>query len=165
MRRAGVGVTAAVLAVALAASAAAQDAGDLRSMPPKTPAWWDGWFKAPAAKPAADKKPDGDRPPAGPTPADAAAATRKRELAAYLRRQAVCDRLLQVAVQNNDDDLYRQAQALDARAWEVYQRRTAGVPGVTDADEADLDARLAAPTARGGRADAGQASLMRGGKP
>jgi hypothetical protein len=159
-------MAAAVLAAALtAATAAAQTTnpdGDLRSMPPRTPMWWDGWFapaapKPPAAKPAADAD---KKPTAGATAVEAAAA-RRRETAAYLRRQAVCDRLRQVAVQNGDDALYQQAQDLEDRAWAIYQERTAGLPGgaaLVDGDEP-------APAKGGrGRGD-GRAELMRGGKP
>jgi hypothetical protein len=166
-------MTAAVLAAALAASAAAaapKDDGDLRSMPPKPPMWWDGWFQAPPAAPppAAKKpdKPDGDKPPRGPSAAEVSDAVRKRELAAFLRRQEVCDRLIQVAVQNNDEDMRRQAEDLYSRAWELYQQRTRPGAGGTDVDPAVLDQqRLTGPAGGAGRLEGGRTQVYRGGKP
>ena len=56
----------------------------------------------------------------------------KREQADYLRRLAVCDQLREVALKNNDDNLNRQADELQNKAWEIYSRHigciSAGVP-------------------------------------
>ena len=178
MRRPGVGMTAAVLAAALAASAAAAQSadGDLRSMPAKQPMWWDGWFAAPAAKPAPPPKPDAAKPDAakpdaakpmpGPTPAETAAAARKRELAVFLRRQEVCDRLQQIAVQNGDTEMERRVDELNARAWLIYQQRTGAAAGGLGEDGAAADQqRLTTPAGGAGRPGDGRAGLYRGGKP
>jgi hypothetical protein len=159
-------MAAAVLAAALTAAAAAAQTtnpdGDLRSMPPRTPMWWDGWFppaapKPPAAKPAAADK----APTAGAPAAESSAAVRRRETAAFLRRQAVCDRLCEIAAQNGDDALAQRANDLEDRAWAIFQERTAGLQGgaaLVDGDDA------APPKGSRGRCD-GRAELMRGGKP
>ena len=129
MRRVGAGMTAAVLLAGLAATAASaqQSDGDLHAAAPKTKAIWDGWF-TPAPKPA-EPKPDAVVTPAavGPSAADLAAMARKRERAALDRRWEVCDRLMEVAVRNNDQAMQAQIEQLHDRAWEVYQQRTSGV--------------------------------------
>jgi hypothetical protein len=155
---------AASIAALMAATAGAQTTGpdgDLRSQPPQSAAWWDVWFAPAGPKPAAVKPvADGEKAViSAPTGVEASAAVRRREQAAYLRRQAVCDRLRQVAVQSGDDALYQQAQDLEDRAWALYQDRTAGLPGGSSLVEGD-----AAPRPKGGRGDS-RAELMRGAKP
>ena len=83
MRRVGIGMTAVVLLTGLAASAALgqEPDGDLHSSAPKPKAFWDGWFSS-NAKPAEKKLDPAGAPPAGPSAAEIAAATRKRERAA-----------------------------------------------------------------------------------
>jgi hypothetical protein len=49
----------------------------------------------------------------------------KREQAAYLRRLAVCDQLRDVALKNNDENLRRQAEELEAQASAIYFKQTA----------------------------------------
>jgi hypothetical protein len=54
----------------------------------------------------------------------------KREQADYLRRLAVCDQLREIALKNNDENLNRQADDLQAQAWAVYSKHVASVaPG------------------------------------
>jgi hypothetical protein len=36
------------------------------------------------------------------------------------RRQDLCERLMKLAIDAGDDELYRKAEALDRRAWEAY---------------------------------------------
>ena len=48
-----------------------------------------------------------------------------KEQAKFLRRQKVCDRLREVALENGDDELERQAELLEQRAWWLYEQRTA----------------------------------------
>jgi hypothetical protein len=177
MRMVGKGMTVAVLLTGLAASAAlAQDPdSDLHSSAPRPKAFWDGWFTT-AAKPVEKKLDKLAAPPAGPSAAEVAAATRKRELAAYSRRMEVCDRLMEVAVQNNDEAMQTRIEQLKDRAWELYQQRTGGlaVSGSQSPDEAVLDRRLgvnssgrpltAVPAGKA-KTDAGQASLKREVKP
>lgn len=68
-----------------------------------------------------------------------------KEKAEWLRRVAVCDRLRAVAVQTNDEELARKADALDQRAWEIYRARTAQAAGGSrGVDELVLDRHLGA---------------------
>jgi hypothetical protein len=109
---------------------------------------WFGWMLGGStpAKPA--EAPPREAPikktkpaPVKPTPVvDEAAAVRSREETAYLRRVAVCDRLKQVALQNNDQELVKMAEQLEERAWVVYSQRTAQLPA-SHADF-DLDERI-----------------------
>jgi hypothetical protein len=41
-----------------------------------------------------------------------------------LRRQEICLRLREIAVQTGDEDLHRKADQLDQRAFEIYLQRT-----------------------------------------
>ncbi len=147
MRMVAKGMTVAILVTGLAASAAlAQDTdGDLHSAAPKPKAFWEGWF-APAPKPIEKKSDPIPAAPAGPTAAELAAATRKRELAAYTRRMEVCDRLMEVAVEKNDEAMQARIEQLKDRAWELYQQRTgaASVAVSPSADEDVLDRKLGA---------------------
>ena len=177
MRIVGKGMMAAVLLTGLAASAAlAQESdGDLHSSAPKPKAFWEGWF-TPAAKPVEKKFDKLAAPPAGPTAAEVAAATRKRELAAYSRRMEVCDRLTEIAIGKNDDAMQARIEQLKDRAWELYQQRTGALSasGSPSPDEAVLDHKLgvgssgrsltAAPADKSGT-DGVQASLKREEKP
>ncbi len=52
----------------------------------------------------------------------------KREQAEYLRRLAVCDQLREVALKNNDENLNRQADELQAQAWTIYSKHVASLP-------------------------------------
>jgi hypothetical protein len=173
MRRVGIGMTAVVLLTGLAASAvlAQEPDGDLHSTAPKPKAFWDGWFTS-AANPAEKKVDLVGAPPAGPSVAEIAAATRKREFAAYSRRMEVCDRLMEVAVGNNDEAMQARIEQLKDRAWELYQQRTGqlSASGSSSPDETVLDNKLgvrssgrpltAAPVGKV-KTDAGQASLKR----
>jgi hypothetical protein len=51
----------------------------------------------------------------------------KREQADYLRRLSVCDQLREIALKNNDDDLNRQADELQAQAWAIYSKHVASM--------------------------------------
>ncbi len=129
MRTVGAGMTAAVLLAGLAAASAAsaQDTdGDLHAASPKPKAWWDGWFGAPA-KPPEPKQADPEPPPHGPSPVELAAAARQRERADLNRRDAVCDRLMDVAVRNNDAAMQAEIEKLQDQAWQVYQQHVAAL--------------------------------------
>ena len=52
----------------------------------------------------------------------------KRDQAEYLRRLAVCDQLREVALKNNDENLSRQADELQAQAWTIYSKHVASLP-------------------------------------
>jgi hypothetical protein len=136
MRRLGVGGLAAALligwaATVLAATGDTTDDSDAKPAAKQTSggSWFSNWFgmgSAPAKKP--DKKP---AKPAKPKPAaglDSAASIRDREEAALLRRMAVCDKLKQIAVQNNDDALAKLADQLEQRAEAVYYQRINPLP-------------------------------------
>jgi hypothetical protein len=105
--------------------------------------------------------------PAQKSQVETVAARQAKEKADYLRRIAVCDKLLDIAMQSNDEELRRKADQLDQRAKAIYLSHTgqgtsvAGLP----TDERILDRRLgqAAPTSQGllpaQRASGSQASL------
>lgn len=83
--------------------------------------------------------------PAKPAPRPLSLAEQRAiEEVEYRRRIEVCDRLMEIAVRNNDKVLQEQAQSLTDRAWEVYQQRTAGLTSVyaTDLDETVLEKNL-----------------------
>jgi hypothetical protein len=48
-----------------------------------------------------------------------------KEQAKFLRRQQVCDRLRELALESGDAELERQAELLEQRAWWIYEQRTA----------------------------------------
>jgi hypothetical protein len=102
-------------------------------------------------KPVAKKKPAGKNKDAAKEPDSSAKSNKekdeeslllKREQAAYLRRLAVCDRLREVAVSNNDFALSQTAEKLEAQALAVYNRHIAHLKASTvvyQPDQAALD--------------------------
>ena len=115
--------------------------------------WWSF-----GAKKKADDKTAAPAPPPGPSPAERAALEQIRQMKAFLRRQEVCNRLQEIALENNDPELERQAQLLDELNWQVYKKHTAGLPLGPAEDEALLADRLGTGTAlpRAGKAGAGR---------
>jgi hypothetical protein len=113
----------AMLSVSLASAADEEEAGT--PTPPSGGKSWRDWFgssgKGEEEKPAAAEG-------AKPAAVDRAAVVRAREEAALLRRQEVCCKLKEIALQTNDPELERRAQELEERAWEVYNLRTAHLP-------------------------------------
>jgi hypothetical protein len=111
-------------------------------------------------KPAANKPKATDEKQAEKKPVSApegAVAVRAKEEAAWIRRLQVCDRLKNLANQNNDDELYRQAEELEQRAWAVYLQRTAHLPAsnaTSETDEQILDRHLGNRTSAADTADA-----------
>jgi hypothetical protein len=87
-----------------------------------------------------------DKPAAGKMPSvSPEAAELARQEAALLRRIEVCDKLLEIAVTNNDSDLEHFALELDARARALYKERTARLqakPVEKDLDDKILDSQL-----------------------
>lgn len=78
------------------------------------------------------------------------AADRDREERAYLRRQAVCDKLREIAQQNKDEELECKVRQLDERIWAIYSQRTNGLPGSENGPDDDiLDRNLGRGGARG----------------
>ena len=73
--------------------------------------------------------------------ADGAAALREREMATYLRRIQVCDKLKQFAMDANDMEQLRRIEQLEERVGRIYQKRTASLSGSaprTGTDNANL---------------------------
>ena len=155
---------------------------DVSDTPPAAKAatssgWWSWLGPSPKADKKSPAKADKKSPdeaaakPAGKK--DEAAEVRDRERAALLRRLSVIDQLRSIAAQKNDDTLRCQADELDARVWEVYNRRIAQLPfGKAEAGpvreagpEADaqlgdspirVPSALNPPGSRGGRVPAGE---------
>jgi hypothetical protein len=115
--------------------AAAQTNTDGRSKPSWFQRLWP-FHKKKAPPPAPTVK--------GPSAVETAAAVRAREKAAYLRRIAVCDNLRAIAVQTNNNELYRKADQLDQRAFAIYKQHLGQAPGeiVLQAEEPSLQHRL-----------------------
>jgi hypothetical protein len=112
------------------------------------------------SKPAEAAKPKeaGPQPERAERPSDKAADRFQREQRAFLRRLAVCDRLRQVALQTDDDDLLRRADELQEQAWSLCLERTGMVPvdefeASSPADEEILDQRLGGAESRATRVD------------
>jgi hypothetical protein len=109
---------------------------------PKPTGLWARWFgksKAEEKKSAAEAD-----APLGPV-VRPAVVDQEKCMRAFLRRQAVCDRLRDIARQTNDADLERQAEELEQRAWDVYQKQTCQLPGEAppfESDEAVLEKQL-----------------------
>jgi hypothetical protein len=155
------GLTAALVAGLATAAAQAgddpEDATEAKPAPKQSSFRWSPGFakmmgldqkkpepkKTPPKKKAEAKKPD---PPSKPaTVVDEAAAERAREEANLIRRLQVSDRLKEVALKYSDNELLRQAEALDERARTAYAQRTAYLRGVhagSEADEKTLDKYL-----------------------
>ncbi len=121
MRRMGAGGVAAALIVGLAAAVAA--AGDIDAKPAPR-GILAGWF-GDKAKDKEEKTMPAEEKPAPLNTPEMAGIEQQRQMNAYLRRVEVCLRLRQIAEQTGNADLQRQAEELDARAWEVYRRQTA----------------------------------------
>jgi hypothetical protein len=138
MRRFGAwGVTAALL-VGLSACVARggedEANGDSAKPAPKSSIRWSPFFarafrldeSKPQPKPVAkSKKKTTTEKPAAPT--RNVAAERSREEAELLRRLAVCDKLMEIAVRTNDNELFHRVEVLDERARSTYQQRTAAL--------------------------------------
>lgn len=86
--------------------------------------WWPFGGKS-------EEKKDAPLKDAAPAP-ESAGAVRARELAALQRRQAVCLKLKEIAIQTNDEALMQKAERLDQLAWRVYEQRTAGSKVLTE---------------------------------
>jgi hypothetical protein len=116
--------------------ASAVRADDDPPPPPKPPAPTGGWvgpfkdWNTPPPKPVVKKK----DPPAPPKPtiAEQVQAARYREQADLLRRMAVCDKLMEIAVRNNDADLIRKVEQLQERANNVYTDHSASLAKAFD---------------------------------
>jgi hypothetical protein len=123
-----------VMGLGMSVASAQEPDGDLKPTNAKG-GWWVG--EKPRYKGGADKKaktPVEDKP-ALPSPAEVAALEQERQMNAVLRRVEVCLRLRQVALDTGNDELQRQAEELEMRAWEVYRKQTAHLPIPVQAPE------------------------------
>ncbi len=155
----GLGVALAVCLVGVAAAPAAEK--DDAATDVSGGNWFTNWFswgskpavKKPAPKPEKEKV--AARPEEPPRPAnqlDEATAERAHEQAILLRRLAVCDRLMAIAVASKDESLVHQVEQLERRAQMAYTQRTAhlsvgGAP--LDVETQILDSHLGAGAASG----------------
>jgi hypothetical protein len=168
MRRAKLGVLTAVGlvlgAAGLSASAQTVD-GDLSTAPrPKPSILWSGWGpggfggKGRSAVPPQKLAPAA-AVPAAPVPVPVTV-DREREQNAFWRRLAVCQKLKEIAVLNNDVALERQVEQLEQQVFEVYQQRLGMASGRgtrPSLDERVLEERL-------GRAGGGGDLMTRPGR-
>jgi hypothetical protein len=132
------------------------------------------WFSSreaePAPKPQPKPKKKGEKDPApeeAVKPPPNLAEERAREEAALLRRLAVCDKLMDIAIRTNDAELLRRAEQLDERARMTYSERTAHLPTsrpVFHSDEQVLDKHLGPGTAATRRAERSDAAARSAGK-
>jgi hypothetical protein len=116
------------------------------------PGWWSGLFggkpKEEAKKPAT---------PAVPTmTTEAKIAEHERLVKAYQRREAVCDRLREIALETNDAALEEEAKRLLEMAMELYRQRSSKLLGVAslkmedEKPEPEKPARYSAASLRNG---------------
>ncbi len=70
--------------------------------------------------------------------------SRQAELNKALRREAVCQKLREIAEETNDPELSKQADLLESRAWAIYEQKmsTASVTRFQPMNEKDIEARL-----------------------
>jgi hypothetical protein len=70
--------------------------------------------------------------------------SRQVELSKALRREAVCQRLREIADETNDPELAKQADLLESRAWSVYEQKmsTANLARFQPMNEKDVETRL-----------------------
>jgi hypothetical protein len=130
------------------------------------PTWqwspFSGWSESKEEKKPEEKKPVEKKPAPRPelTPAkklsapvkpasmvDEAAAERSREEGTLLRRLQACDKLKDIAIRTNDNELLRRAEELEERAQTTYAQRTAhlrGTAGSFESDEKTIDRFLGA---------------------
>jgi hypothetical protein len=139
MRTLVFGGLAAMLLAGLAAAAARADDDDDAPAKPAGPRFGHtGRFGKP--KPPEPKKPEASEAEVRAAAAAAqnqAAARREREFNAYLRRMDACDRLMDIAVATNNEEMQRQVEQLTERTWAVYQQNS-GTFGATATDRAQL---------------------------
>ena len=112
--------------------------------------WWSNLFGSrPKSEP---KKPAPAERPAAATPADRAF-QRERLSNIYLRRQAVCDRLRDIALQTNNTALQEEANRLDELAWKLFTERTNRLGAAGGIDRAGPGGRRTVPAKQASRPD------------
>jgi hypothetical protein len=76
-----------------------------------------------------------NRPTTKPKPTtDPSIKARDQELANWLRRAAVCTKLLEIADETGDESLRKKAEELDRRARATYERRMGELGGEIESD-------------------------------
>ena len=93
------------------------------------PARSGNWFTRLFVRDKGTKESAAKKEEAAKTEANAPALAQQKAQVELMRRQEVCDKLRQIALQIGDNDLTRKADALDQRAWDVYVQRTGGTGG------------------------------------
>lgn len=128
MRKRGGWTLVAAASLGLAAHALAHDDDDEK--PPKPTGWWSRLFERPSAKEELTKVIDAEEAKASRR-LEAVEATQRRQEAdskqardACLRREAVLDRIQQLAVESGDLKLNARIESLRERAFAVYQKST-----------------------------------------
>lgn len=91
-------------------------------------------------------------------PKTVAASTRQTELNKALRREAVCQRLREIAEETNDPELAKQADLLESRAWAVYEQKvsSASLAKFQPMNDKEVESRLLK-SQRGTASDSAQA--------
>lgn len=117
------------LSCVIAMTAAAQDTGEPARA--KSISWWNPFGLWKSSQPAA-------KPPLPPTKRRAVskspAEIRAKEEADWHRRQAVCDRLRNIALRTGDMSLLRKAELLNDRATATFRERISGLSSGGDSD-------------------------------
>jgi hypothetical protein len=152
--------TAVLLGLGVPAAAQAQDSAGTPAPAPGSMSVFNQYFglhgKPKPPPPNANRKP-------APKPAeDWLTKARAEEWANLLRRQEVCQRLMEVAAEKHDDALLARAQELDRRAYEAYSKRMAELGGDATGAQELLQNRPATKPAANTRS-AGLLPFLRGG--
>ena len=106
---------------------------------PAKPSWFARLFQSDSATPGsfAEEQAAKERLRYGPLEPEVRAQALVAEQEAFQRRMDVCLKLRQIAVQENDDALYQQADDLQAAAGQLYQMRVARLGVATTPPPAD----------------------------
>ena len=142
------------LALALALGATALGRAGEDDDPPAGDAPRGNWFTRlfrPSARKKVEPKANEVKDPAPPP---SPAVMRQRAYMEWLRRQEVCDKLREIALETGDEELRRKADSLNQRIWDSYLQRTGGAASAAplarsgvSADERYLERKLALPAA------------------
>jgi hypothetical protein len=124
-------------------TAAAQERtgeGDAAQKPQGGSSWLTWWW--PFGRKAEPPKTPPRTEARAPSAVESAMALRKREETAWLRRQAVCLRLLEIADRTHDAELRRQAEELEELARDTYLMRTGHLPALSESAGPDEQALM-----------------------
>ncbi len=106
--------------------------------PSSSPSWWDRlWPHEHKPEPKVEAEEEKTEKETAASASDKSAQlveqareTREKAKADLMRRQAVCDRLQQIALETEDLDLQKRAEELNERAWSLYLKQTAHLPTI-----------------------------------